>query len=412
MLKTNAFTTGDTEGHWVNHGGGGDVGTGTVVSGMTRTEVTRGIGRNFQTSFKNNIKANFKSKINGGGQECPPHTSHLWAARSATVGAAVWAVLAVLARVGVARIGAIELMFLFAPLVIVPLGMELGRVMGPLGWADEAARRLQPVGAAAAVVAMLLPPGRGAGVTALGWMIVCGLMGWSGVVALERSISEGRTGESPVPTWTVFTRVVLAIARIDLVVGGGWLVASRLGMRPMGIQEPIGLLTAVHFHYSGFATATIAAATLVFAQKRAAQRWLPGVVLMVAGLPFLVAAGFVISPALKMVAAALFSASVAVLAVFLRLVGRRAEDGMARILLQIASGAVFAGMILAGTYAVADFLGSDALTIPQMVRTHGILNAMGFCLPGLLGWLVESSGQWAVISGQGPAWAVRLLRVR
>ena len=48
----------------------------------------------------------------------------------ATVGAAVWAGMAVLARMGMARVGAIELMFLFAPLVIVPLGMELGRMHG------------------------------------------------------------------------------------------------------------------------------------------------------------------------------------------------------------------------------------------------------------------------------------------
>jgi hypothetical protein len=47
----------------------------------------------------------------------------LWATRSATVGAAVWAGLAVWARVGIARIGAIELLFLFAPLVIVPLAV-------------------------------------------------------------------------------------------------------------------------------------------------------------------------------------------------------------------------------------------------------------------------------------------------
>ena len=38
--------------------------------------------------------------------------------------------MAVLARMGIARVGAIELLFLFAPLVIVPLGMELGRVIG------------------------------------------------------------------------------------------------------------------------------------------------------------------------------------------------------------------------------------------------------------------------------------------
>jgi len=40
-------------------------------------------------------------------------------------------------------------------------------------------------------------------------------------------------------------------------------------------------------------------------------------------------------------------------------------------------------------YAIADFLGSDVLTIPQMARTHGILNGAGFCMAGLLGWIVE-----------------------
>ena len=368
------------------------MGMSAIVSRLVKTEVAREISQRFKDK-------NFERKIDGGGQGCPSHTSHLWAAGSATVGAAVWAALALLARVGVLRIGAIELMFLFAPLVIVPLGMELSRKMGVLDPAGEAARRLQPVGATAAVAAMVMAPGLRAGMTALGWMIVCGLMGWSGVVAIGRSVLERRTGESPVstrtvPTQVLSTQVVLAIARIDLVVGGGWLVVSRLGMRPMGIQEPIGLLTAVHFHYAGFATATIAAATLAFAHRHAMQqRELKSVALMVAGLPFFVAAGFVISPAVKMLAAVLFSASVAILAVFLRKAGQRAEDGMARVLLQIAPIAVFAGMILAGTYAIADFLGSDALTIPQMVRTHGILNAMGFCLPGLLGWLVESSGQ-------------------
>jgi len=95
----------------------------------------------------------------------------------------------------------------------------------------------------------------------------------------------------------------------------------------------------------------------------------------------------------KMAAAILFSASVAALAISLRALGKKAENATARILLQVAAGAVFAGMMLSGIYAFADYLGSDVLTIPQMARTHGILNAMGFCLMGLLGWLVESGVQ-------------------
>src|SRR5579859_5874849 len=96
--------------------------------------------------------------------------------KGATAGAVVWAALAVLARIGVARIGAIELLLLFAPLVIVPLGMELGRVVGGSGRFEDWARRLQPGGVLLAVVAMILPLGWKAGLLALGWLCVCVLM--------------------------------------------------------------------------------------------------------------------------------------------------------------------------------------------------------------------------------------------
>jgi len=312
----------------------------------------------------------------------------LWARGWAAAGAVVWAGMAVLARMGVARVGAIELLFLFGPLVIVPLGMELGRGFDG-GGLEELARRLQPAGAGLAVVAMGLPPGRRAAVAALGWLLVCVLMAGGGFVSLVRILWRDAGGGARATS--IVLRIVISVARIDLVVGGAWLVASRLGMRPMGIQEPIGLLTAVHFHFAGFATATIAAATLQFAERRGEYRWLRPVVLMVVGLPIVVAVGFVISPAVKMVAAILFSASVAALAIAVRASGREAENLTARVLLQVAAGAVFASMVLSGAYAFADFAGSDLLTIPQMARTHGILNAVGFCLLGLLGWLVERS---------------------
>src|SRR5438477_12241171 len=70
--------------------------------------------------------------------------AHRWAATCATAGAAVWAGIAVLARMGIARLGAIELLFLFAPLVIVPLGMELGRVLGGHSCRGTVGQGLQP----------------------------------------------------------------------------------------------------------------------------------------------------------------------------------------------------------------------------------------------------------------------------
>jgi len=341
-----------------------------------------------------------------------------WAAGWALAGAAAWAGVAVLARMGIVRIGVIELMFLFAPLVIVPLGVELGRLRGfSSGVARELAgmaQTLQPLGAVLAVAAVCLAPGARAGFLAGGWMVVCGLMAWAGVVELGAVVlgssagMENLTGEVPVTPRlvTVSTEVVAVpsrlsriagcVGRIDLAVGGAWLVASRLGWRPMGIQEPIGLLTAVHFHFAGFATAMIAGATLRFSEARFAGRvlllrWLQRVVVLVLGMPFLVAAGFVISPGLKMVAAIVFSASVAGLAGFVWMCAGRVEDRTARGCLRVAGGAVFVGMGLSGTYAVADFVKSEMLPIPRMASTHGVLNALGFCLLGLLGWIVESA---------------------
>jgi hypothetical protein len=217
-------------------------------------------------------------------------------------------------------------------------------------------------------------------------MVVCLSMTIAAVIdlsSLAKSQPDGSTGST-------MQRITIAVAQVDLSVGGAWLVASRLGLRPMAIQEPIGLLTAVHFHYAGFATAMIAAAMLQFAAQRQEYRWLRWLVAVVIGMPFIVALGFVISPQLKLGAAAAFSAAVAGLAVVLRSCAKRLESGTARVLFHVASVTVFAGMVLSTAYAVADFRGSDVLPIPQMARTHGILNAVGFCLPALLGWLVEN----------------------
>jgi hypothetical protein len=329
-------------------------------------------------------------------------TEDSWAQTCAGAGAVAWAAVAVLARAGMAPIGAIELIFLFGPLVIVPLGMELVRVMGASGRTELLARRIQPVAAGLAVISLWLPPGNAAGSLALAWMILCVLLGFSGVVDFASGVRSGGISTAGIPgsrncgetrgtpiSRSSLTIAALCLARLDLVVGGAWFVASRLGMRPMGIQEPIGLLTAVHFHFSGFATALIAAAALHFAGRRGKDQRLRWVVLAVTLMPYMVAVGFVVSSMLKMVTGVVFSVSVAVLAVFLRSSGKMAQNSAARILLQIAPGFVFAGMVLGAVYAIADFRGSAVLPIPQMARTHGVLNAVGFCMCGLLGWLVE-----------------------
>jgi hypothetical protein len=55
----------------------------------------------------------------------------------------------------------------------------------------------------------------------------------------------------------------------------------------------------------------------------------------------------------------LFGVSLAGLAVCLRSLAKTVTKRTARVLLQVAPASVFAGMVLAGAYAIADFVGSD-----------------------------------------------------
>ena len=303
-----------------------------------------------------------------------------WAAGSATLGAAAWAALAALAGAGRARLGVIELLFLFAPLVIVPLGLELGRVTAPVVWLlpEDVARIMQPLAAALAVSSFWFSPSRAAAMLVAPWVVVCLLVALAGL----RSLFRGKNHSLPA--------MAANLGRIDLALAGGWLFVSRLGLRPLGFQEPIILLTAVHFHYSGFATALLAGTTVDFARRAGRDSRLLGlVVALVVLAPFALAAGFVLSPVLKLAAALILSLSVMGLAgLMLRLV-RDLRSGTARGFLSVSGAGVVVGMALAGTYALGDALGKDWLLIPRMASTHGVLNALVFVLPGLLAWLVE-----------------------
>ena len=238
--------------------------------------------------------------------------------------------------------------------------------------------------AALAVIALWLPPGRSAGILASGWMCLCLLVALSSP-ANFLSISQPLSADS------LLLFLIGAIARIDLLVGGTWFLASRFGMHPFRTGEPMLLLTAVHFHFAGFATAVICSAMLRFAEQHGLKLWLQPLLTVVVGMPYVVAAGFVISPALKMGAGVVFSASVAALAIVLRSMAKHTEFPTARFFLEIAAAAVFAGVVLSTAYAIADFGGNQGALIPAMASSHGLLNAVGFCLPALLGWLIENS---------------------
>ncbi len=306
-----------------------------------------------------------------------------WSLKSAMLGGAAWAVLFAAAAAGRVTLGTIELLFLLAPLVIVPLGLAVAATLESNARLERLHRTLcfaQPFGAALAVASFWFAPGVRAGALAGVWLLVCALVGLYGLARLVRG------------AWRRADEACFAAGLLYLPIGGAWLLLSRLGHMPMGFQEPIVLLTAVHFHYTGFAAPLLAGAAGRALARRPASALLRAlfrfVALGVIAGPPLVAAGFVLSPALKFFSALVLAASLCALALITLAIVPAFRHRPAQVLLAISAASVVAGMLLALVYAVGEFRGHLLISIPWMAATHGILNGPGFALCGLLGWFL------------------------
>ena len=116
--------------------------------------------------------------------------TYQWLQVSVGLGLLAWLALAVGSALADAWVGTITLLFLLAPLVIVPLALEvIANFAGsePPPGSERLARRLQPAGAVLAAASFAFSPGVTAAVIASGWLLVCGLLTLSGVLRMLRS---------------------------------------------------------------------------------------------------------------------------------------------------------------------------------------------------------------------------------
>ena len=310
------------------------------------------------------------------------HRRARWSALSAFIGGIIWIADLAVAGHSYFGLGTIERLLLLAPLVIIPLGFLLADT--PNGYRRgqsiyRMACLIQPFAAFLVVVSFWLTPGVLAASLTLPWLLVSGLAGLSRLHDLLRR-GFGRVED-----------VCFDAGLLYLVVGAAWLVLSRFGGSQFGFEEPIVLLTAVHFHYTGFAVPLIMGAV-----GRALNRAFPRaytlfrfVAIGVIGGPPLIAVGFVFSPLLKVVAVIWLAVSLVGLSVFSVVVLPTIRHRVAQGLLAISTISVLVGMALAAVYAVGEFTGQLWLSIPHMARTHGVINALGFTLCGLLAWIIE-----------------------
>src|SRR5262249_3496469 len=152
------------------------------------------------------------------------------------------------------------------------------------------ARRLQPWAAAATVLSFLIGHrGLVAGLLAAPWLVVTLLVATGGA-------GQAWHARARLRTWRGLPESAGLAGCAMLPIGGAWLVLSRLGSSPLGCEEPLPLLTAVHFHYAAFAALVLVAqAGAVLGKSRA---WRASAAGTIAGPPLL-AAGITFSPTLE-----------------------------------------------------------------------------------------------------------------
>jgi hypothetical protein len=310
-----------------------------------------------------------------------------WSHSSAIAGSLVWLLLFAIPLSADATTAGIERLLLLAVLVVTPLALPLA---GPADRAGRkalpywAAVRGQPFAAALVVICFLLPAGVLAGLLAAGWLLVTGCVAAYGLVRL---LSRGNLRAD---------ELCIDAGLLYLPVGAVWLLSARLGLNPLGFDDTIVILTAVHFHYAGFAAPLLAglAGRLIAATRPAAWGlFRPVAGGVIAGIA-LVAMGITLArftPVLEAFAAVAFAASLlGLVALVLFVVIPATADRTVQVLLAASSVSLVVTMVLAGGYAIGRFVKTPIVGIPQMVQIHGWLNALGFVLCGLLAWTLRT----------------------
>jgi hypothetical protein len=169
-----------------------------------------------------------------------------------------------------------------------------------------------------------------------------------------------------------------------LPVGASWVLIHHTNWQPLEFSETIVVLTAVHFHYAGFAFPLLAGRIA----ESAGSPWGIGAsVVAILAVP-LVALGITLTQLTGSHLLEGFSAWLLALTGMV-LAWQQAsipQKGLTKIMLIASSVSLAFALGWSAVYAGARMGIWSGVDIPFMTRWHGVVNAVGFALVGLIGW--------------------------
>jgi hypothetical protein len=247
-------------------------------------------------------------------------------------------------------------------LVIVPLGLTLVDVPG-----STTVRRWWFVAAVPGAVSLWLD--RGQLSITLAAIYLAGTLAL-GVLALADLLTRKRLRAQEIALYTAL--VTPAIAALAL-------VAERSSYELFGFNLTVLSLTVAHFHFAGFAAALVAFLVAGSTQLTAAAISVPlgtGIVLL----------GFFLGDPVELLGAAILTAGMWLVGWAMMRRAQETTDQVGKVLLTGSASVLVVTMLLALSWALGHVVATPYLPLEWMVATHGVANAVGFALCGLLAW--------------------------
>jgi hypothetical protein len=257
----------------------------------------------------------------------------------------------------------------FGAVVLVPLALDVGVAPSRRGVYPKPLRLaafMHLPSAVAVFLALAIPDWPYSGWLAVPWLVVTILVALSG---LRRMAERGLR---------FIEGAAVDLGCMFLGVSGAWAVVTAVGATPLDFDRATVSLASVHFMYAGFFLPVFGAMVRRSAPTRLASAALLGVL---AGVP-LVALGIAFSDTLERAGAVLLGLSAGIIAILQAV--RSPGNKLQRLGLTASSLFLLLGMGFALAYALAGGVGT--LSQRAMLWLHGVPNAFGFGLIGLLSW--------------------------